>query len=453
MKGFVNGLMKACAKACVKRVGCVVLLVPAMLAAQDARPIALDEAVRLARRNAPATVQSRNSIRQAAGTVRQRYAAFLPNLSLSSGASSSDGFNLAQVPDTANPGSFVSVPRRFTQDWNGNHGLSAQIQLFGGGNRVFQLQQARAQLDAAEAADVTQDFAVALQVKQQYFAVLAAREQRLASQRQLESAEQQLRASVARVRAGAATRSDSLRTSIQVGNARLAILQAENGLANANASLARLIGSEVLVTAEESSAGSETISMADPELLVFVERSPAVQQAVANKAAAKEGNRSTLSQYLPTVSVTFGRSYSGRPGEFQLWGDGDLNSTRTNYNVSWQLFNGLNREQQVLQARIALDNSDAQLRDARLNARQQMIQQIGAFRTAEVRVQIQLASVAAGEEDLRVQQERYALGASTLLDVLNSQSTLDQARRDLIQARLDARTAKAQIEALVGRDL
>ena len=57
MKGFVNGLMKACAKACVKRVGCVVLLVPAMLAAQDARPIALDEAVQLARRNAPATVR------------------------------------------------------------------------------------------------------------------------------------------------------------------------------------------------------------------------------------------------------------------------------------------------------------------------------------------------------------------------------------------------------------
>lgn len=428
-------------------------LVPAMLAAQTARPIALDEAVRLARRNAPATVQSRNAIRQAAGTVRQRYASFLPTLTFSSGVSNSQGFNLAQVPDTANPGSFVSVPRQFSQDWAGNHGFNANLQLFGGGSRVFQLQQARAQLDAAEAADVTQEFTIALQVKQQYYAVLAAREQRLAADRQLESAEQQLRASVARVRAGAATRSDSLRTSIQVGNARLAILTAENTLANANASLARLIGSEVLVTAEESSAGSETISVADAELLDNLERSPAVVQAVANKNAAKEGNRSTWSQYLPTLSVGIGRSYSGRAGEFQLWGDQDLNSTRTNYSVSWNLFNGLNREQQVLQTSIATDNAEAQLRDARLNARAQMIQQIGAFRTAEARVQIQLASVAAGEEDLRVQQERYNLGASTLLDVLNSQSTLDQARRDLIQARLDARTAKAQIEALVGRDL
>lgn len=440
-------------KGFVKIIGGALLLMPAMLAAQVARPIPLDEAVRLARRNAPATVQSRNAIRQAAGTVRQRYAAFLPNLTMSSGVSNSEGFNLAQVADPANPGSFISVPRPFSQDWAGNHGLNANLQIFGGGNRIFQLQQARAQLDAAEAADVTQEFTIALQVKQQYYAVLAAREQRLAADRQLESAEQQLRASVARVRAGAATRSDSLRTSIQVGNARLAILTADNSLANANASLARLIGSEVLVTAEESSAGSETIAMADAELLDNLERSPAVVQAVANKAAAKEGNRSTWSQYLPTLSVSLGRSYSGRAGEFQLWGDPDLNSTRTNYSVSWNLFNGLNREQQVLQTSVAVDNADAQLRDARLNARAQMIQQIGAFRTAEARVQIQLASVAAGEEDLRVQQERYNLGASTLLDVLNSQSTLDQARRDLIQARLDARTAKAQIEALVGRDL
>ncbi len=429
------------------------MLLPAALLAQEPRPIALDEAVRLARRNSPASVQSRNTIRQNAGAVRQRYAAFLPSVNLSAGLSESQGFNLAQVPDPANPGSFISVPRPFSQDWNGNHGLSAQFQIFSGGARLFQLQQARAQLDAAEAADVAQDFAASLQVKQQYYAVLAAREQRSAAERQLESAQQQLRASTARVQAGAATRSDSLRTSIQVGNAKLAILTAENGLANANAALSRLIGSETLVTADPSTEASETVSLTDAELLAMGDRSPAVLQAQANEVAAKQGNRSIWSQYLPSLSVTMSRSFSGRPGEFQIWGDGDLNSTRTNYNVGWQLFNGLNREQQGLTARISLDNAEAQLRDARLNARQQMIQQLGAFRTAEVRVQIQVSSVAAGEEDLRVQQERYALGASTLLDVLNSQTTLDQARRDLIQARLDARVAKAQIEALIGRDL
>jgi outer membrane protein TolC len=36
---------------------------------------------------------------------------------------------------------------------------------------------------------------------------------------------------------------------------------------------------------------------------------------------------------------------------------------------------------------------------------------------------------------------------------LTSQTTLNQARASLIQARYDARLAKAQIEALIGRDL
>ena len=62
-------------------------------------------------------------------------------------------------------------------------------------------------------------------------------------------------------------------------------------------------------------------------------------------------------------------------------------------------------------------------------------------------------NVRASEEALRVNQQRYALGAGTLLDVLTSQSNLIVARQQLIQTRLDYRNARAQIEALIGRDL
>jgi outer membrane protein len=61
--------------------------------------------------------------------------------------------------------------------------------------------------------------------------------------------------------------------------------------------------------------------------------------------------------------------------------------------------------------------------------------------------------VIASEEDLRVQQQRYELGASTLLDVLTSQTQINQARVALVQARLNARVARAQLESIIGRDL
>ena len=111
------------------------------------------------------------------------------------------------------------------------------------------------------------------------------------------------------------------------------------------------------------------------------------------------------------------------------------------------------REQRITQAKVDQEIAEASLRDARLAADEDLTTQLGAFHSAEERVASLGASLAAAEEDLRVQQQRYAVGASTLLDVLSSQTQLNQARRDLIRARYDLRVAKAQLEALVGRDL
>lgn len=435
--------MKALVNTSIRSLG--LLALPALLAAQDgARPIALDEAVRLARRNAPAAVQARNNVKQSGAAVRTNWASFLPTLSASSGASRSEGQNVGPS------GNLVAIAR----PWGGSHGISSNLLLFDAGKRYFDLRAAQANVDAAESSEVAQSFTVALNVKQQYFAVLAARESDGAARKQLEQAEQQLRAAVTRVNAGAATRSDSLRSSIQVGNAKLAILTAANNLAAANASLSRLVGSTEFVTAVAGdTAITGSIAVSDEELYALAEDGPAVRQALAATTAARQSSRSSKTSYLPTVSMRFGATYNSAADNFQLWGDQRNYQYSTSFSVNIPIFNGLGREETVLRTRLAEDNAQANLRDARLNARQQMVQQLGAFRTAEARVEIQRASVIAGEEDLRVQQERYNLGASTLLDLLTSQTTLDQARQALIQARLDARTAKAQIEALIGRDL
>lgn len=434
----MKGLMKLAGLA-------LVFVGPSAVTAQEAaRPIPLEEAVRLAQRNAPASVQARNALRTNSATLRQRYAAYMPSLSF--------GSNVSRQVGTR----FVADLNEFRPDpqpWRGGHSFNTAVDLFNG-RRYFDIQTARSNLDAAEATEVNQTFAIALQVKQQYYGVLAAREQLAAAQKQLEQADQQLRASTARVAAGAATRSDSLRSSIQVGNARLAILTADNAIATANAALSRLVGSGSVVTAiADDTSETGEIALSDAELLSLAARGPAVEQAESQHAAARQSSRAVKTQYLPTVQASVGWSYSAGETGINFIGDQELRNTTTRLAVSFPLLNGLSRESQVVTASVNEDNARVQLRDAQLNARQQMVQQLGAFRTAEARVQIQLQSVAAGEEDLRVQQERYNLGASTLLDLLTSQTTLDQARRDLIQARLDARTAKAQIEALIGRDL
>jgi outer membrane protein len=98
-------------------------------------------------------------------------------------------------------------------------------------------------------------------------------------------------------------------------------------------------------------------------------------------------------------------------------------------------------------------NSQAELRDSQLAAVEDLTQNIGALRGASQRVAVQVASVAAAQEDVRVQQQRYNIGASTLLDLITSQAALATAEQALIQARYDYRIARAQLEALIGRDL
>ena len=107
----------------------------------------------------------------------------------------------------------------------------------------------------------------------------------------------------------------------------------------------------------------------------------------------------------------------------------------------------------VARAAVAEDVASVQARDARLLARQTLVQSVAQMKTAQEQVSIQVQTVAAATEDLRVQQRRYELGATTLLDLLTSQTQLDNARTALIRARYDYRVAKAQLEALIGRDL
>ena len=425
------------------------LLAPLSLHAQGAatggaRPISLDEAVRLAQQNAPAAVQARGQIRTSDAAIRTAYGSFIPSLSLSYGSNRQGGETFFQgqlVPFRGDP-------------WNFSRGVSSNLELFDGGRRLFNLRSARANLTAAESNERLQKFRVALDVKQQYFNVLAARESRAAAQAQLAQAEEQLKSATARVRAGAATVSDSLRSVIQVGNARLALSTAENTLRVSNANLTRLVATNFEVTAAEiEDAAVPRATIDSTEIANTVESAPSVMQAKAELSAAGASLRASKTPYLPTLNVSYNLSGSRTDKTFDLTGGQYARANALRFSLSYPVFNGFTREENVARASVAEINAQAQLRDARLAVEQQLTQYVGALRLAQERASIQVASVAAAEEDLRVQNQRYALGSSTLLDVLTSQTQLNSARFALIQARYDARVAKAQIEALVGRDL
>lgn len=420
------------------------------IAASDstARPISLSEALELAQRNSPQAVQARGQTRTAAAGSRSAVAAFLPNVSLSAGATRQYASGSRTRVENGQVITLPDVP------WSYNAGLGANVLLFGGGKRIFDLQQARANVGVAAANETIQRYLVALDVKQQYFNVLAARESEGAASAQLSQAEEALRFALARVRARTATRSDSLRAEIQMGNAQVAVLTARTTLESAIASLTRVVGSPTPVTAmTEGQPGELQLAVEGEALRSLAENGPTVKEAKSQLDAARSSKRSSWTSYLPSVTASYSRSGNGSGADLAFDPAGYSYSGSLRFSASLPLFDQLGREEQMVRASAAVDNAEASLRDARLGALESLSRSLGAFRSAGQRVEAQQATVAAAVEDLRVQQQRYASGSSTLLDVLTSQAQLDQARQALIQARYDQRIAKAELEALVGRDL
>ena len=423
-------------------------IIPGALAAQQAqaaRPIPLAEAVRLAQQYSPTTVLARNQERSSEQGVRTAKAQFLPSLNLSATGSQRGGTQIVggvPLPLTGLP-------------WSYNRSVSTSLTVFDGGTNWYGWKTAEANLVRDDAGVVSARFSVALNVKVQYYAVLAAHESEAAARRTLEQAQQQLKVSSAKMAAGAATRVDSLSSAIQVANAQLAILTAQNNLLNANASLTRLVASPVQVTAVESDTSEiASINIDEGALTQMVGQGPAVQQAASTLSAAHAGHKAATAPYFPSLTVS--GSYGQVPLASQDFNFGSGTSSISNqlsFSLGYTLFDRLRREQSLVSARIAEDNAEVTLRDARLGSQQNLISFLNTFRTAQAQIALQLLTIQAAEEALRVVQQRYNLGTAQLLDVLTAQATLDNARSNLIAARLNARTAKANIEALIGRDL
>jgi outer membrane protein TolC len=180
-------------------------------------------------------------------------------------------------------------------------------------------------------------------------------------------------------------------------------------------------------------------------------------EAEARSAAATVGvNRA---QYFPTITGSFSQNWSGPVTTGIDSATGRQNSIAwrgqwaARLSLNWSIFNGFTREATLTRSTVARDAAEAQAAEARRRASAQLTQQLAAYQSAQTRIEITVASRAAAEEDLRVVRERYRLGAATILEVLTSQVTLDQAEVDAVQAQFDFLVSRAQLEALMGRGL
>ena len=421
------------------------LLVPLRLAAQE-RTVTLAQAIQLAERTQPTVVQAQGGVQTAAAQRRSAWGTFLPTVTASSSAS--DFFSEGASRIDPLTGQVLSGN---TTNRSVNTTLRASVDLFTGFRRGAELKAARAGQAQADAGLVDARFQQALTTTNQFFDALSAAQLVTVREASVRRAEEQLKVSVAKLHAGSATRSDSLRSLVTLGKAQLDLIQAQTDLATAEASLARLVGESGRVRAQDDSSFRQIMAAVDTQAIrqEAEARSPRIQTALAGADVARADLRASRSDYWPTLTLGANTGWNAsRSNDYTF-----LNQHQVSLQLSWNLFNGFDRELTIAQREASLDVADATAADERLAIEAELTQWFAALDAARSKIDITATSVAAATEDLRVQQQRYGLGASTIVDVLTSQEALNQAEVDVVNARFDYLRAKAQLEALIGRTL
>ena len=404
--------------------------------------VSLAEAVRRALDVQPAVVQARGYQRNAGASERAAVGAFLPSISIggSSNKASANRYNSAT-------GQIVTVPSNTSYFGS----VGASIDLFDGFRRFATKSAASASVNSADAGFANQRAQVTGATQQLFFTALAQEELVRVAEAQLQRAKEELQIAVNKFQAGAATRSDTLTATVDLGNGQLALLQTNANLATAQASLGRQIGVNQLVRAVPDTAFPPLPDTTRLRAEVL-DSSPQVQQAAADERTARALVTVARAQYFPTLSVSYSNGYTGLDAPWSTT-QSYVNNWSLRFALSWTLFNGFSREADQVSASVTRDVAAAQAADTRSRVNAQLTQQLAALTTAYAQIAIVGTNVAAATEALRVTQERYRLGAGTLLDLLTAQANMTQAEVNQVSARYNYVIARAQVEALVGHPL
>ena len=408
--------------------------------------VTLPEALQLALRANPSLIQSGGQIRAAQAGVRAALGAYLPSLGVASAASRG---NTLQGASAVSGGVALPSSTRLLGNTYSS-GISSTVPIFTGGRLGAQRTAAVEQRRAAEAADVATHYGVTLSTKIAYFEVLRSSELITVADAQVKQAQEGLLDAQRRLRAGTTTKSDVLRATVALSNAQDALATAQTQHASDRYALGRAVGRDVPVDAVKVGQLDPTPLPLSRDSLLRLSAfdAPNVRLAEATARAADAGVGAAKAQYLPSILATGGYGWLNE----HLPAFPEATGWTFQLGVSYPLFTGFQREQNVTTAETQADAARAFAVDAHRLARVDAEQALGQVELAAHQITLAQTAVDAAQEDFRVQESRYRAGASTFLDEVTSQLNLAQTETALVDARYDYQIARAKLDAIVGRE-
>ncbi len=381
----------------------------------------------------PTLQSARANLRATDEGMAQAISGYRPSVTAAGSASSKT------VETSANPGVETNIKPR-------NYSLSLNQSLFAGGQTVAAVSAAGHAISAERARLKDTEQTVLLNAATAYSDVLrdqAVLELNIKNEQVLS---RHLEATRDRFAVGEITRTDVHQAEARLAGAAANRIQAEGALEASRATYANVVG-EAPEILERPTLELPLPTALDSALTMADDDNPSIIAASYDEKAALSDVRSSTGKLLPSVDLSGSANRALNTTAANTWS----NSLEAKVTLTVPLYQSGAVYSQVRQARQRASASRLNAEQARRNIAERVRQAWQNLEATRARIEAIDTQVRAAETALEGVQREASVGSRTLLDVLDSEQELLDARVNLVSSQRDETVAALTLLSAVGR--
>jgi outer membrane protein len=418
----------------------------------DGAPLSLEGAIQVALAQNPRIAAAQSQLEASGARITQARSGLLPQVNFSenfSRTNSPTGVFSAKL----NQGEFTQqdfdVSRLNNPNSRNNFAtvFSVTLPVFNGGQNWIGLSQAKLDQQAVNMAAFQTRQQVLADTVNSYIGVLLAWENLVVVEESLNTAKAHLDLVSSRLRNGLVVKSDLLRAEVRVAELEQEKLQAQSQFEISRASLNATIGLEVnrvfCLTTPLERGSKLSGSLTDWTDKAMEYRPDLTQLKLQEMMAEKEVSKSKAA-HLPSVHLV---------GNYEINSE-DFSETNDNYTVGamlrLNLFSGYNLQSRISEANARLRQVRAARQQLELAVAVQVKQAFLQARSSWQSIKVAQGAVAQAEEGLRIVRNRYESGLYTIVNLLDAELALQQARTNYLRSLHYYKVATTQLTLAAG---
>jgi outer membrane protein len=405
--------------------------------------LTIEQAVEIALKYHPQMVVAKQNLAIAETQAKDAVSGYLPTAQLTGQYQRSTQNYSPRAGSSSIPGVTAPKPSNDSSDYyNVNTNLNQLLLDFG--RTCAAVRQAGANKLAAEQQLRSATVNVTYQVRQAYYDLSKARALYQVALDTEHGFEVHLDQTKALVEVGRRIQYDLVKAEVDLSNAQLNVISADNAMKTARATLAQAMG-----LAEDP--GFTTVEPPVTERMVDFdglmkearENNPDYLALMEREKAASAGVDYSIADLYPSISVGGGYTWGG--ATFPLVWNWAVGPTLT-----LDLFSGFRKVNAIDRAAATLRSTRAQRSELEQQLYVELKQAQANLEDAKKRMDLTELAVGQAQDNLDLVNELYKIGRASAVDVTDAEVSLSTAKSNQVRARFDYLAAVAQIEHITG---